>query len=223
MEAAHLAVDIDPWCSCIPSYFLSCLDERDKDKLFEMCDPDNECLCLFGYPDGSWEVRLPFEEVPPEIPEPLLGLNFARDGMENKEWRLMVAKHSDSWLLSAALYFGARFLFGKSERSRLFDLINELPTVYQIVNEESEPEKDQTGNHNGYSEKTPCMLEHHNAQNVAALPDDDHGRTFCSTCGEPFRRLCVRCHVCTRWFRLSVNTTAAKTQQGYKCRMCSYN
>jgi len=29
---------------------------------------------------GSWEVALPAEEVPPEAPEPALGVNFARDG-----------------------------------------------------------------------------------------------------------------------------------------------
>ena len=34
-----------------------------------------------GNPDGSWEVDLPAEEVPPEMPEPALGINFARDGM----------------------------------------------------------------------------------------------------------------------------------------------
>lgn len=39
-----------------------------------------ENLCLYGYHDGSWEVTLPVEEVPPELPEPTLGINFARDG-----------------------------------------------------------------------------------------------------------------------------------------------
>lgn len=28
------------------------------------------------------QVDLPAEEVPPEIPEPALGINFARDGMQ---------------------------------------------------------------------------------------------------------------------------------------------
>lgn len=31
---------------------------------------------------GNWEVTLPAEEVPPELPEPALGINFARDGMQ---------------------------------------------------------------------------------------------------------------------------------------------
>jgi hypothetical protein len=40
-----------------------------------------ENLCLYGRPDGTWRVELPAEEVPPELPEPALGVNFARDGM----------------------------------------------------------------------------------------------------------------------------------------------
>lgn len=39
-------------------------------------------MCLYGLPDGTWAVDLPAEEVPPEIPEPALGINFARDGMQ---------------------------------------------------------------------------------------------------------------------------------------------
>jgi hypothetical protein len=45
------------------------------------CDPNKENLCLYGRPDGTWRVELPAEEVPPELPEPALGVNFARDGM----------------------------------------------------------------------------------------------------------------------------------------------
>lgn len=36
---------------------------------------------MYGHPNGSWSVELPAEEVPPETPEPSLGINFARDGM----------------------------------------------------------------------------------------------------------------------------------------------
>ena len=79
---------------------------------FQECDPERENLCLYGArpaarppaapriwgkpepgrterlteragePDGSWKVDLPEEEVPPELPEPVLGINFARDGMK---------------------------------------------------------------------------------------------------------------------------------------------
>ena len=53
-------------------------------------------------------VDLPAEEVPAELPEPCLGINFARDGMARKDWLALVAVHSDSWLLSVAFYYGAK-------------------------------------------------------------------------------------------------------------------
>lgn len=76
-------------------------------------------MCLYGLPNETWEVNLPVEEVPPELPEPALGINFARDGMQEKDWLSLVAVHSDSWLLAVAFYFGARFGFSKNDRYSL--------------------------------------------------------------------------------------------------------
>ena len=74
-----------------------------------ICEPaEKENLCLYGHPNETWEVTLPAEEVPPELPEPALGINFARDGMHRKDWLSLVAVHTDSWLLAVAFYFGAR-------------------------------------------------------------------------------------------------------------------
>ena len=76
-------------------------------------------------------MDLPAEEVPSELPEPCLGINFARqalhaccrlllttaadavrhvcrDGMEKKDWLRLVAAHSDAWLVSVAFYYGAK-------------------------------------------------------------------------------------------------------------------
>mmetsp|Transcript_3855 Transcript_3855/g.17751 ORF Transcript_3855/g.17751 Transcript_3855/m.17751 type:complete len:248 (+) Transcript_3855:1758-2501(+) len=103
----------------------------DVDGFYEQCDPDKENLCLYGNPDGTWEVQLPAEEVPPELPEPALGINFARDGMQRKDWLALVAVHSDAWLMAVAFYYGAKF-DGK-EREKLFKHINSLPTVYEIL------------------------------------------------------------------------------------------
>lgn len=65
----------------------------DQDIFYETCDPDKENLCLYGNSDGSWEVALPAEEVPPEMPEPSLGINFARNGMQ-ASFGLLFDKHS---------------------------------------------------------------------------------------------------------------------------------
>lgn len=80
------------------------------------CFAEKENLCLYGFPSEQWEVNLPAEEVPPELPEPALGINFARDGMQEKDWLSLVAVHSDAWLLAVAFYFGARFGFDKNDR-----------------------------------------------------------------------------------------------------------
>ena len=76
---------------------------------FASCDPDRENLSLYSNPDGSWVVSLPAEEVPPELPEPALGINFARDGMKRTDWLALVAVHSDAWLMSVAFYYSAKF------------------------------------------------------------------------------------------------------------------
>ncbi|KAF2536805.1 hypothetical protein F2Q68_00018840 [Brassica cretica] len=66
----------------------------DVQEFYRLCDPEKENLCLYGRPDEHWEVNLPAEEVPPELPEPVLGINFARDGMQEKDWLSLVAVHS---------------------------------------------------------------------------------------------------------------------------------
>lgn len=84
-----------------------------------------------GYADGSWKVGPPAEEVPPEIPEPVLGINFARDGMESKDWFALCAVHADAWLMSVLFFFAARY--DDEGRAELFSLVNQHPTIYEVV------------------------------------------------------------------------------------------
>ena len=51
--------------------------------------------------------------------------------MARADWLALVAVHSDTWLLAVAFYNGARL--NKEGRERLFDMINELPTCYEVV------------------------------------------------------------------------------------------
>lgn len=68
----------------------------DVEEFYAQCDPDKENLCLYGNPDGTWEVQLPAEEVPPELPEPALGINFARDGMQVRDISLRRVRASSA-------------------------------------------------------------------------------------------------------------------------------
>ncbi|VVB13356.1 unnamed protein product [Arabis nemorensis] len=88
-----------------------------------------EDLCLYAYPNKKWQVTPPFEQLPQRLPEPVLGINFARDGMQRKDWLLLVAAHCDVWLLSLVSFFGSWLT--RDERTRLFDRLNELPTLYE--------------------------------------------------------------------------------------------
>lgn len=63
------------------------LAAADSKELYAACSPDRDNLCLYGHPDGNWSVDLPVEEVPPELPEPVLGINFARDGGQGRAGR----------------------------------------------------------------------------------------------------------------------------------------
>ncbi|XBI92494.1 PHD finger protein ALFIN-LIKE 4-like [Triticum dicoccoides] len=106
---------------------------EDVEEFYEQCDPDEKALCLFGLPDGTWEVSQLPEEIPVQLPEPVCGINFARDVTPKKVWLSMIAIHSDAWLMSIAFYHAGRVSFDRVGREQLFRLINRLPTVYEAV------------------------------------------------------------------------------------------
>lgn len=105
----------------------------DLEELYQQADPERDNLCLYGGRDGSWSVDLPAEEVPPELPEPCLGINFARDGMQKRDWVALVAVHSDSWLLAVAFFYAVKL--DAAGRMRLFKLINTMPTLFESVSQ----------------------------------------------------------------------------------------
>ncbi|KAI4342223.1 hypothetical protein MLD38_026871 [Melastoma candidum] len=211
----------------------------DVKDFYQQCDPEKENLCLYGFPNETWEVNLPVEEVPPELPEPALGINFARDGMQDKDWLLLVAVHSDSWLLAVAFYFGARFGFGKNERKRLFQLIDDLPTVFEVVTGNSKQSKEESGIPNNKSKSNSKTSE---SQSKGVKPsqsqppkeeedsaedeeDDEQGAT-CGACGDSYANdeFWICCDVCERWFHgKCVKITPAKAEhiKQYKCPGCS--
>lgn len=212
---------------------------RDVDDFFSQCDPDKDNLCLYGHPDERWEVTLPAEDVPPEIPEPVLGINFARDGMEKRDWLSLVAMHTDSWLLAVAFYFGAQL--NRNERNRLFSMINELPTIYEIASERK-PSRERpivnVGNKSMTNAKkdnqvlgNPRMHENYeedeNEDEDEGEDEDDESNTICGSCGGNYNEseFWIACDICERWFHgKCVKITPAKAQsiKTYKCPYCSH-
>ncbi|KAL5728665.1 PHD finger protein ALFIN-LIKE 4 [Ranunculus cassubicifolius] len=208
----------------------------DVEEFFQQCDPEKENLCLYGYPSEQWEVNLPAEEVPPELPEPALGINFARDGMQEKDWLALVAVHSDAWLLAVAFYFGARFGFDRSDRKRLFNMINDLPTIYEVVTGTAKKqikEKSSVSNHSSNKSKpnNPKPMQQPKEEDDDGLDDEDedeeeHGETLCGACGENYAsdEFWICCDICEKWFHgkcVKITPARAEHIKQYKCPSCS--
>ncbi|XP_024959497.1 PHD finger protein ALFIN-LIKE 4-like isoform X2 [Cynara cardunculus var. scolymus] len=204
----------------------------DVEDFFQQCDPEKENLCLYGFPSEQWEVNLPAEEVPPELPEPALGINFARDGMQENDWLALVAVHSDAWLLSVAYYFGARFGFDKADRKRLFNMINDLPTIFEVVSgnaKKQTKEKSLVRNHGSNKSKSNTKGGKYGGkgdEEGLEEEDEEHGDTLCGACGENYAsdEFWICCDICERWFHgKCVKITPAKAEhiKQYKCPSCS--
>ncbi|XP_024380669.1 PHD finger protein ALFIN-LIKE 3 isoform X3 [Physcomitrium patens] len=211
----------------------------DVEEFYRQCDPEKENLCLYGFPDEAWEVNLPAEEVPPELPEPALGINFARDGMQRKDWLSLVAVHSDAWLLAVAFYYGARF--DKNERKRLFTMINELPTVFDVVTGKKPVKEKPAVNSSGTKAKSATKVQQVTQAKPAkpAPPppkdeeeplddedDEEHGDTFCGSCGGPYTadEFWIGCDICEKWFHgkcVKITPARAEHIKQYKCPSCS--
>ncbi|XP_057504836.1 PHD finger protein ALFIN-LIKE 4-like isoform X1 [Actinidia eriantha] len=215
----------------------------DVEEFYQQCDPEKENLCLYGFPSEQWEVNLPAEEVPPELPEPALGINFARDGMQEKDWLSLVAVHSDAWLLSVAFYFGARFGFDKADRKRLFNMINDLPTVFEVVTgaaKKQQKDKSSVSNHSSNKSK-PISKAQPESESQGKLPksqskdeeeglneedEDEHGETLCGACGENYAsdEFWICCDICEKWFHgkcVKITPARAEHIKQYKCPTCS--
>ncbi|XP_027329671.1 PHD finger protein ALFIN-LIKE 4-like isoform X3 [Abrus precatorius] len=216
----------------------------DVEEFYQQCDPEKENLCLYGFPSEQWEVNLPAEEVPPELPEPALGINFARDGMQEKDWLSLVAVHSDAWLLAVAFYFGARFGFDKADRKRLFNMINDLPTIFEVVTgmaKKQGKEKSSVSNHSSNKSKSNskvCSLKNQPNCHPQLLEEDEedlgleeedeeeHGETLCGACGESYAadEFWICCDICEKWFHgkcVKITPARAEHIKQYKCPSCS--
>ncbi|XP_012068916.1 PHD finger protein ALFIN-LIKE 3 isoform X2 [Jatropha curcas] len=217
----------------------------DVEEFHRQCDPEKENLCLYGFPNEQWQVSLPAEEVPPELPEPALGINFARDGMQQKDWLSLVAVHSDAWLLSVAFYFGARFGFDRADRKRLFNMINDQPTIYEVVNDGGGPkkqvkEKSFVSNHSSNKSKSNSKMQQQESQgkysklsqpkdedeHLVEEDEDEHGDTLCGACGDNYGadEFWICCDACERWFHgkcVKITPARAEHIKQYKCPSCS--
>uniref|UniRef100_A0A7S0S218 Zinc finger PHD-type domain-containing protein n=1 Tax=Chlamydomonas leiostraca TaxID=1034604 RepID=A0A7S0S218_9CHLO len=205
----------------------------DSEEFYKQCDPQKDNMTLFAFPDGTWHATLPSEEVPPEVPEPALGINFARDGMSKKDWLGLVAVHSDSWLLALAFYKAARFDAG--QRQELFDMINKWPTCYEVVTGRAAKNAPLTG------AKRPAPGAAGGRKGGRGGGDDDdeevgvrpHSSRWtdgdgdpCPGCGRKYNvsEFWIACDECDTWYcgRCSkMNMAKAEKMKKWRCENCN--
>ncbi|KAE8735305.1 hypothetical protein F3Y22_tig00000340pilonHSYRG00188 [Hibiscus syriacus] len=201
----------------------------DFEEFQKQCDPDKkEDLCLYGHPDGKWEVKPPVEDVPPDIPEPFRGINCPRDG---NNWLLSVAVASDTWLIAVAFHLGAVRIFGKANRNSLFTMINELPTLFDIVSGNAKekakgkpPDRNPSRKRFNPSAQAGCSRSSSRSKGAKGkerLSSDDEE---CGACGgRESHEDWICCDLCSNWFHdLCVNITPHQAEQaeGYECPYC---
>ncbi|RDX79876.1 PHD finger protein ALFIN-LIKE 1, partial [Mucuna pruriens] len=203
----------------------------DVDEFYSLCEPDKDNLCLYGYPNEAWEVTLPSEELPPTLPQPASGINFAKKDKTRREWLSLVAVFSDSWLFSVAFFHGIRL--NRSERKRLFGLINDRPTVFEVVTDRK-PIKDKPTVDSG--SKTRGITKRSSGGKVESIPkfadegneDDEyeHHETLCGSCGGNYNanEFWIGCDICEWWFHgkcVMITPAKAESIKQYKCPSCT--
>ncbi|CAL0326094.1 unnamed protein product [Lupinus luteus] len=148
--------------------------------------------------------------------------------MQEKDWLSLVDVHNDAWLLAIAFYFGARFGFDKADRKRMFNMINELPTIFEVVTgaaKKQVKEKSSVSNHSGSKSKSnskTCRNQvgfqrapESQTRQSKAVPskdedddlvdeedEDEHGEALCGACGENYGtdEFWICCDICEKWF-----------------------
>ncbi|KAJ7550908.1 hypothetical protein O6H91_07G124400 [Diphasiastrum complanatum] len=205
----------------------------DAEEFSRQCDPEKESLSLYGYPNESWVVQLPVENVPAELPEPSIGINFPRDGMEHKHWLSLVALHSDAWLYAVAFYYGSQFDRDQSVLAEFLSSVKilgslHLPLFEIVSSRNSASDKsiiDDSRNQTEIDAKTQDLVKGTKPSKTARLPskeddivddedDEENDHTFCGIC----RRL-----YCSTEFWICYDITASKAHrmEEFVCPSCS--
>ncbi|PPR97051.1 hypothetical protein GOBAR_AA23616 [Gossypium barbadense] len=171
----------------------------DVGEFFQQCDPEKENLCLYGFPSEQWEVNLPAKELPPELPEPALGINFARDGVQERDWEC------------------------------LFNMINDLPTIFEVVTgaaKKHTKEKSSVSNHSSkksksnskvlndlrlFPPKSVCEFVRHRENRTATVLPGKPSTNYTENGYDHIRKLC------------KITPAGAEHIKQYKCPSCSGN
>ncbi|GJM85295.1 hypothetical protein PR202_ga01732 [Eleusine coracana subsp. coracana] len=194
----------------------------DVEKFYQQCDPEKENLCLYGLPNETWEVTLPAEEVPPELPEPALGINFAV-----MEW---LKRIGCLWLQFIVMH---GYCLLRSTLELDLDLIRKPDAPHPACVVDTQPLTQFSGllwqpskQHNSNSK--PAKPAHPKDEEDSGREDagDEDQAYLCGSCGESYANgeFWICCDICEKWFHgKCVRITPAKAEhiKQYKCPGCS--
>ncbi|KAF2541556.1 hypothetical protein F2Q68_00032950, partial [Brassica cretica] len=123
---------------------------------------------------------------------------------------------------------------------RLFSLINDLPTLFDVVTgrkpiKDNKPSSDSgSKSRNGGTKRsiegqpkstTPKLMEERYEEEEDEEEEDEHGDTLCGSCGGNYTQdeFWIGCDVCERWYHgkcVKITPAKADSIKQYKCPPC---
>ncbi|KAF3680290.1 hypothetical protein FXO38_02375 [Capsicum annuum] len=97
---------------------------KDVDEFRKKCDQ-------YNVTDGNWEIKLS-SDVAEELPYSRI-YKLPKQLTDKNAWLAQVAADSDTWLFSVTFYLCSIYSWMALWRERLFDKMNALPTVSELV------------------------------------------------------------------------------------------
>ncbi|EXB88397.1 PHD finger protein ALFIN-LIKE 1 [Morus notabilis] len=129
---------------------------------------------------------------------------------------------------------GEQEIFGLAlHRKRLFSLINDLPTLFEVVTGRK-PAKDKPSLDSGSKSRNSAKRSNdRQIKSNTKLVDesygddeDEHSDTLCGSCGTNYSadEFWIGCDICERWFHgkcVKITPAKAESIKEYKCPYCS--
>ncbi|KAM7517671.1 hypothetical protein LguiB_016633 [Lonicera macranthoides] len=164
---------------------------------------------------GQWEVILRRKKE-----HPPLGINLATKERTKEGWLHSIAIRSDSWLLVMAYLFTRGF--DQAGRAQLFEMINGLPTVHEVVSATAE-------NMPAISDMQGPNVEENLIKEGDVL--DEQVNDLCGVCKqkeapgncELYKDEWIGCDYCPSWYHCKcedITPAVAKDTKSYKCLSC---
>ncbi|XP_074264168.1 PHD finger protein ALFIN-LIKE 3-like isoform X2 [Silene latifolia] len=111
---------------------------------------------------------------------------------------------------------------------RLFNMINDLPTVYEAVTGKAKKqvERSKVSQHSSTKSKSHSNSVKHAKAIQPKEEDEENGDTLCGACGDTYssNEFWICCDICETWFHgkcVKITPARAEHIKQYKCPSCT--